>query len=1070
MYNLFKFAFSTTFNDIDIEVIQGFGGNEDSHSFVRIIDSEIDADYLEKTQTTELENEPCIIKHSSYHDFDKLVDILKINKNRFSIYSLNIQSLAAKWSEFQIFIERLKISGVFFSALCLQETWLDDNADFKQHQLEDYNCIPQGKHCTNAGGLVIYLHNNFKYTVKRSLKYDTWEGQLVHVKKSEHLSKPIIIGNIYRRTLYNVEHYTQFTNELSTHLSRLESNNTEVMLAGDYNINLLDINKKQVINEYFDTITGHSFYPKITLPTRLTNSNGSLIDNILCKLTETTIDTTSGILIDKIGLCDHQPYFMVLNNVTTKDPPAVFVKVNQYNTDSIAKFQHDLATSDTLLALQHNLNKDPNINYNILHDTIQVAKDRHFPEKYVRYDKHKHKKSKWISYSLIKSIKARDKLYKKLKKTRSTSPHYEGIKTNLKTFNAIIKKLIRASKKSYFQNLFEKYKGDIKGTWKTINEILNRTKRKSKFPAYFKDGNETVSGKIAIANHFNKYFTNIGPKLSNLISTPGNLNFHSYLKNRQNFNFQFKVVDNKVINEIIDSLAVKTSSGFDGISTKLVKSVKEVLIKPVTLIINQMITTGIFPDKLKIAKVIPIYKKDDETLFTNYRPISILPSLSKIFEKVIYKQLYAFFQEKNLFYNAQYGFREGHSTDYAALEFVDRLMLDMDNNNTPLSIFIDLSKAFDTLNHQILLDKLNYYGVTGTSFNLLNSYISDRRQFVEVDGTKSDTLPLTTGVPQGSILGPLLFLIYINDIVFASKLFKFIIYADDTNLTTTIEIVASEYPDQDISSILNMELEHISDWLRCNKLSLNVQKTKYMIFHKPQKKVNDLNLVLNNTAIQRVSDFDFLGLTINEHLNWTSHINKIANKISRSIGILNRHKYFIPLQSKLHIYNSLILCYINIGILSWGYRCERIAKLQKRAVRIINLSKYNAHTEPIFKQFKLLKIHDILRLQELKFFFRYKHGQLPSYLLDLPFHPNSDTHDYNTRQVDDIHQPLAKHDYAKLSLRFDLPRIVNDTPEIILDKIFTHSLDGFTWYTKQYIINSYQENCTINNCYICSNS
>ena len=481
-----------------------------------------------------------------------------------------------------------------------------------------------------------------------------------------------------------------------------------------------------------------------------------------------------------------------------------------------------------------------------------------------------------------------------------------------------------------------------------------------------------------------------------------------------------------------------------------------------------MLNTGIFPDKLKIAKVSPIFKKDDETLFTNYRPISILPTLSKVFEKVIFKQLYQYFQDKKLFYSAQYGFREGHSTELAALELVDRITLDMDRMNTPISIFLDLSKAFDTLNHEILLDKLNYYGVGGVAQQLMKSYLCNRHQFVEIENTQSETLPLTTGVPQGSILGPLLFLIYINDISQASKHFKFIIYADDTNLNTNLELVTKQSRGSDMSTVINLDLKEISDWLACNKLSLNVKKTKYMIFHKPQKRIPSLKLILNDTNIDRVSNFDFLGITLNEHLNWKSHIDQIANRISRCIGILNRHKHFIPLHSKLHIYNSLILSHINFGILSWGYKCERISKLQKKAVRIVSLSKYNAHTEPIFKQLKLLKVTDILRLQELKFYYKFHHRMLPSYLLDLPLVTNAETHHHNTRRRNDIRLPLAKHEYAKRSIRFNLPKVINNTPNIILDKVSTHSLDGFSWYIKQYILKTYQELCTINNCYVCS--
>ena len=258
--------------------------------------------------------------------------------------------------------------------------------------------------------------------------------------------------------------------------------------------------------------------------------------------------------------------------------------------------------------------------------------------------------------------------------------------------------------------------------------------------------------------------------------------------------------------------------------------------QPLALIINQSLNTGQVPSILKIAKVKPVYKKNDNTICDNYRPISLLPIVSKIFERVVHKQLSLYLSENKLLFKSQHGFRQNHSTETATLELVDKVMKHLDNNETPISIFIDLSKAFDTLNHDILLHKLSFYGIRGTALNWFSSYLSNRYQFVEYLNCKSTKLPITTGVLQGSILGPLLFNIYMNDISQASSVFDFLLYADDTTLTCSFEKLQVQGRNENIiSAALNDELDKILVWLTVNKLSLNPSKTKYIIFHLPQK-------------------------------------------------------------------------------------------------------------------------------------------------------------------------------------------------------------------------------------------
>ncbi len=243
-----------------------------------------------------------------------------------------------------------------------------------------------------------------------------------------------------------------------------------------------------------------------------------------------------------------------------------------------------------------------------------------------------------------------------------------------------------------------------------------------------------------------------------------------------------------------------------------------------------------------------------------------------------------------------------------------------------------------------------------------------------------------------------------------------------------------------------------------------------MIFHTSRKKVYSLQLEIADVKIERVQDFNFLGLTLNDNLNWKSHINNISNTISKSLGILNKLKHFLHLNIKILLYNFLILSHLNFGILALGYKCEKLTKLQKRVIRIIYLSKYNAHIEPIFKELKLLKLNDTLKLQELKFYYKFKNIKLPHYLQNLPISSAANTHDYATRTKHNIRFMKTDHEHAKHCIHVNLPKFINSTPSEILDKIYTHSLQGFAGYIKLKCIKSYRETCSIVNCYcyICS--
>ena len=812
-------------------------------------------------------NEFQIIRRSSYYDYDKFNDFAKENKDRFNILSTNIQSIISKFSELELFLEYLDSINFKFNVICMQETWKAEGDDVSQFMLQGYNCITQGKSSSSKGGLVIYIDDKYKADVISNLNsYEHWEGLIIKVNGG-NLSKTLTIGNIYRPPKILNEHINAFINEFSSVVASLGDSNNELIFAGDFNINLLKINDNEVYSNFFDTLISHSLYPQITLPTRFTRTNGTLIDNFFCKLNKTILESKTGILTNKLS--DHQPYFISLKITQKKELLPKYVKIHIVSIEAMHNVRHEIKSEEIYNKFNKKPTADPNSNYTTLCKEILRSKNKHMPSKWVKFNKYKHKKSSWITQGLLKSIKYRDKLYKRLKLTDPNSANYDTINSNLKTYNGILKTSIRAAKQAYFELCFNRFKNDIKNTWKTINDILSKTKIKKKSPTVIVENGVTHTDKLNIANKFNQFFTNIAHTLARDIKYDGTKNYKYYLNKHINTVFDFQNIDEETVMKTIQNLPSKNSCGVDGISSKLIKIIEPAIIKPLTLLINQVLNTGIFPDELKIAKVIPLFKKDDPKLLKNYRPISLLPTISKVIEKIIFTQLSTYFNENKLIFDNQYGFRPKHSTEYAALELVDRIITHMDNKEVPINIFLDLSKAFDTIDHTILLAKLRYYGIHDTALLLLKCYLNNRKQYVEFEDTKSDVLPITVGVPQGSILGPLLFIIYINDFSQASSIFNFIMYADDTTLFSNLKSFGNKIQTKEY--LINAELSNVIEWLNINKLSLNKSKSKYMIFHVPNKDIQYLTLKIDNVIIEKVDEFSFLGLTVDTNLNWKRH-------------------------------------------------------------------------------------------------------------------------------------------------------------------------------------------------------
>jgi hypothetical protein len=431
----------------------------------------------------------------------------------------------------------------------------------------------------------------------------------------------------------------------------------------------------------------------------------------------------------------------------------------------------------------------------------------------------------------------------------------------------------------------------------------------------------------------------------------------------------------------------------------------------------------------------------------------------------MHNQITNYLKLHNILNPNQYGFRTNHSTDLASAHLVDRIISRFDKGFKNVGIFMDLSKAFDTLDHTILLRKLKHYGFAGDSLALLKDYLSGREQSVLLNSTLSKPLRIITGVPQGSILGPLLFTLYINDITNASKTLESILYADDTTL---IFNPTKSQKNATISRIINRELEYLNQWFQANKLSLNVEKTKYIVFHRPRATAPQVHLRINGTELERVKNFKFLGLTINENMTWKDHITNIKIKISKTIGVMHKLKYIVPKEILLTLYHSLILPHLHFQIISWGKsNIDKLVLLQKRAIRIIIGSHYLAHTSPLFINLNLLKLSDLYNIACLKFLFKLENKTLPQYFLNWDLRRNQDYHSYLTRYRNNTTSLSHHNDYFENLIRYVLVKFRNDLPNQFYSKIKTHSVSSISENYKKFLIDNYNALCTNRNCYTC---
>ena len=966
-------------------------------------------------------------------DFNNLLikkNIIKDNSNCFSALNINIRSLQKNFDQLQLALNSIDID---FQAVCITETWLTDTTPINLFNIPGKNFIH--KHRTNkiGGGVGIYLNNNLDFKLRPDLDKLDGDIECIFAEINMKNHKNMLIGSIYRPPQGNIK---SFIDKLNDILNVIKSEKKIQYIMGDFNINLINYHSHYLTNEFVDMI--YSFYskPLITKPTRITSNSATLIDNIFTNDIDNIV--LNGILY--LDISDHLPSFVITKLSNSKcDSSLNLIIQRDFNNNNLGKFKEALSNTDWSNVLS---STDANVSYNNFLEKFSNTYNSCFPT-IKRKSKQNVPRNPWITSSILKSIKHKYRLYKKFIKVPSTEN-----KGKYKTYKNLLSKIIKTAKRMHYCSQLESSKHDIKSTWKILNEVLKRRKNKTQLSNSFLIDNKETSDLDKIVNEFCNFFTHVGPNLAEKIPK-SDISFNDYLKTNYPSSFFVNPVTSFEIVNLVLQLKSKSSCGYDDLNPKILKSVINSISLPLTHIFNSSLSQGIFPDQLKIAKVIPIYKADNPMLFSNYRPISILPFFSKILEKLMYKRLINYLEKHSILSSNQFGFRSRHSTTMAVLSLAESIQNAIDQHKTTIGVYLDLSKAFDTVNHEILISKLEHYGIRGVPLQWFKNYLSNRLQYVQIKDCKSKKMTVKCGVPQGSVLGPVLFLLYINDIQNASTKLNFILFADDTN------VFLNDINLSNLVKELNGELINLSNWFKSNRLSLNIKKTKFQVFvsNKKKKKTNTegIQVRIDNINIDRVESIKFLGIIIDSNLNWNKHIDYICQKISKNIGIIRYVSHFLPQKSLLTLYYSLVYPYFFYGNIVWANCCplkvpehniptklNRLVLLQKKVIRIISLSDRLAHTKPLFETLRILQFHQINFLETAMFMYKLTTNLLPD-VFDHLLITNTQIHSHNTRQSDHLHVPFKNSMSGQNAISYKGKKLWNSLSSEMKSKPSVHS-------------------------------
>ena len=988
-------------------------------------------DYVTKSNDSEDDHLSTSV-NSQYYGIKKFRNTKFDKKSSFGLFHANIASLNLHIDDLRDLLGQLDFT---FDVIGISEHRIKKNQKPSNNiDLQGYSAFEFESSETSCGGTGFYINEKHDFIKREDLRLNStsdFEAMFVEIVLPDR--KNLVVGCIYRHPSSKLSLNDFNEQYIQPIIHKISKEKKECVLMGDFNIDFLKTTGNNAASQFYNSLQSYFYTPFILQPTRLRSK--TLIDNIFFNSLD--YHSYSGNIL--FELSDHLTQFLILEG---------FVK--ERSLDDIKLFKRDFKNFnnrefDEVVINGHNWEEicmirigDASASFKSFHDTVNFHLDEMAPAHEATKKEIKLKLKPWITPEILAKCNERDELLQKFKCEKNSIIAAQLYKDYKKIRNEITKDK-RRSKKNHSIAQFEKNKNSISTVWKSIRSLVNLKPGKQSTIKLMDENDKMISDPNTIGNIFNDHFSTLGAKVQQKIPHEDG-DFREYLKrkdkhgkaiiNPDDHTFFLSPTQPHEIEKIIDKLNASKSTGPNGIPVFILKIFKEFFSYWLSKLINLCFETGEFPLMLKLAKVIPLHKKESVLNFLNYRPISLLSVFSKIYEKTIYVRIYSYLVKYNMIYSKQFGFRGNHSVNHAVISFTEHIRSLLDKGEYVCGIFVDLEKAFDTVHHDILCEKLKFYGLRGNINKLIKSYLSDRKQFVSINGFDSEVKNVTCGVPQGSSLGPLLFLIYINDLRLSLKETSCGHFADDTF------IVFNSKKPKTIETVINTELKKVSKWLRLNKLSLNAAKTEVIFFRSKRHSLNydSISIKMNGLKLTPVDFIKYLGMYIDKFLDWNKHIQELSKKLSRANGILSKLRYNTPIDICLQVYYAIFYSYLIYGCNIWGFTSEEnlnsIQVLQNKCLRIITFAPYDANVDQTFLDLKLLKVREVIKIQQLKVVYDFHDKCLPDDLMHL-FRLSTNVHAtnqiLNSALNNLIHIPKIKTvTYGNNSIRYHCAKMWNE--------------------------------------------